>query len=68
MFVEVTAEQVHYMKSDKIGIPHAFTTRYGGVSEGYLSSLNLGERRGRPAGECSGELPTGRSDLWSGSG
>ena len=28
------------------GAPHAFTTRLGGVSEGYLASLNLGPARG----------------------
>lgn len=27
-------------------VPHGFTTRLGGVSEGYLSSLNLGTQRG----------------------
>lgn len=28
------------------GVIHGFSTRYGGVSEGYLSSLNLGPSRG----------------------
>ena len=27
-------------------VPHCFSTRFGGVSEGYLSSLNLGTHRG----------------------
>ncbi len=35
-----------YMTSSVIGAPHAFTTRFGGVSEGIFSSLNLGENRG----------------------
>lgn len=34
-------------KSDKIEVPHAFSTRYGGVSgEDYLATLNIGENRG----------------------
>lgn len=28
------------------GVVHAFSTRYGGVSEGYLAALNLGTHRG----------------------
>lgn len=32
---------VPFVRSDLIGVPHAFTTRYGGVSSGYLASLNL---------------------------
>ena len=35
-----------YMTSSVIKARHCFTTRYGGVSEGSLSSLNLGENRG----------------------
>ncbi len=34
------------MTSPNIAAPHAFSTRYGGVSTDYLSSLNLGENRG----------------------
>ncbi len=34
------------MSSDKIGARHAFTTRYGGVSKGGFTSLNLGSNRG----------------------
>ena len=37
---------IEYLFSENISIPHAFTTRAGGVSEGYLSSLNLGLHRG----------------------
>lgn len=34
------------MHSDQLSARHAFTTRYGGVSEGELYSLNLGNNRG----------------------
>lgn len=37
---------LEYCTADSIGVPHGFTTRFGGVSEGYLSSLNLGANRG----------------------
>ena len=35
-----------YLTAEGISVPHCFTTRLGGVSEGYLSSLNLGFHRG----------------------
>ena len=34
------------MTSDILKVPHAFTTRLGGVSGGIWESLNLGENRG----------------------
>ena len=34
------------MTSSVISVPHAFTTRYGGVSEGMFASLNLASARG----------------------
>ena len=37
---------MEYLVSEGISVPHAFTTRRGGVSEGYLASLNLGMNRG----------------------
>ena len=37
---------LEYLTAECILVPHCFTTRYGGVSEGYLSSLNLGIHRG----------------------
>lgn len=37
---------MEYLVSDGIGAPHGFTTRLGGVSKDYLSSLNLGMHRG----------------------
>lgn len=41
MFVEDNRNGLVYMRSTLIPFRHAFTTRYGGVSTGYLSSLNL---------------------------
>ena len=38
--------RLEYLTAEKITVPHCFTTRFGGVSEGYLSSLNLGIHRG----------------------
>lgn len=35
-----------YLTSSVLTVPHCFTTRHGGVSIGYLSSLNLGIHRG----------------------
>lgn len=46
MFTENRQNGLIYMTSDKIGTRHAFTTRYGGVSVGEFSSLNLGSNRG----------------------
>ena len=37
---------LEYLTAGGISVPHCFTTRFGGVSEGYLSSLNLGIHRG----------------------
>ncbi len=37
---------LEYERAPNIAVPHGFTTRLGGVSEGYLSSLNLGFHRG----------------------
>ena len=38
---------LEYLQADALsGAIHGFTTRYGGVSTGYLSSLNLGVHRG----------------------
>ena len=42
--------QIHgtleYLVAEGISVPHGFTTRLGGVSEGYLDSLNIGANRG----------------------
>lgn len=37
---------VTYMTAPSIRTVHAFSTRFGGVSSGYLASLNLGSNRG----------------------
>ena len=37
---------MEYLIAENIGTDHCFTTRFGGVSEGYLSSLNIGVHRG----------------------
>jgi YfiH family protein len=37
---------LEYLTAEGISAPHCFTTRFGGVSGGYLSSLNLGIHRG----------------------
>lgn len=41
MFIEENESGLIYMRSDLIPMRHLFTTRHGGVSTGYLSSLNL---------------------------
>ena len=41
MFVQENENGLIYMRSTVIPLKHAFTTRYGGVSKGYLESLNL---------------------------
>lgn len=38
--------QLEYLTAEGISAPHCFTTRYGGVSTGHLSSLNIGTSRG----------------------
>lgn len=37
---------MEYRAAENIPVPHAFTTRLGGVSRGTLASLNLGAHRG----------------------
>lgn len=37
---------LEYLIAEGIGVPHGFTTRLGGVSQGYLNSLNIGAHRG----------------------
>ena len=37
---------LEYLTGEGITVPHCFTTRYGGVSTGYLDSLNIGMHRG----------------------
>ncbi len=37
---------MEYLVADGIAVPHGFTTRLGGVSEGHLASLNIALHRG----------------------
>lgn len=37
---------LEYLTAQGIAVPHCFTTRFGGVSGGHLSSLNIGIHRG----------------------
>ena len=39
-------DQLEYIASEQIAVPHCFTTRLGGVSTGALASLNIGIHRG----------------------
>lgn len=41
----ITIGALQYYAAGNIPAPHAFTTRLGGVSTGYLSSMNIGTRR-----------------------
>ena len=43
-------EKLEYLTAEEISVPHAFTTRLGGVSTGCLDSLNLGMHRGDEPG------------------
>ena len=45
-FQTVKQGKLEYLVAEGISVPHCFTTRHGGVSSGYLSSLNLGTNRG----------------------
>lgn len=45
-FCRITSGELVYYKSTLLDTPHMFTTKAGGVSTGYLSSLNLGSNRG----------------------
>lgn len=46
MMKTIRSGALEYITAEHITAPHCFTTRFGGVSEGYLSSLNLGIHRG----------------------
>ena len=45
-FHQIKKGDLEYLAADAIGVSHCFSTRYGGVSEGCLASLNLGIHRG----------------------
>ena len=42
---EVQKNSLIYLCAENIEAPHCFTTRYGGVSEGVCSSMNIGTHR-----------------------
>ena len=46
MMKTVKNGDLEYITAENLQARHCFTTRHGGVSEGYLSSLNLGIHRG----------------------
>lgn len=46
MIVTQKHGQLEYLTAEHIRAPHGFTTRLGGVSRGFLDSLNLGMGRG----------------------
>lgn len=48
-FSLVSHGALKYLTAPNIAVSHAFTTRCGGVSEGYLDSLNIGMHRGDSA-------------------
>ena len=45
-FTTVRLGALEYLTAQNISVPHCFTTRLGGVSHGYLASMNIGSRRG----------------------
>ena len=45
-FIENKSDEILYMTSSDLGVTHAFTTRFGGVSGGIFKSLNLGQNTG----------------------
>lgn len=46
MIKTIKVGALEYLTAENIGAPHCFTTRYGGVSTGYLASMNIGIHRG----------------------
>lgn len=44
--ISKTHGKLEYLACDGIGVPHCFTTRFGGVSSGHLASMNIGIHRG----------------------
>ena len=49
MLREVTENGIRYMSSPLLPVKNVFTTRFGGVSTGEFSSMNLGSNRGDDA-------------------
>ena len=49
MLITQHKDNLQYLTAPGIAAKHCFTTRLGGVSEGYLDSLNIGIHRGDSA-------------------
>lgn len=49
MLITQQKDKLEYLTAPGIAAKHCFTTRLGGVSEGYLDSLNIGIHRGDTA-------------------
>lgn len=45
-FITTRIGQLEYLEAENISAAHCFTTRFGGVSEGHLASMNIGTHRG----------------------
>lgn len=46
MIHAVKIGKLEYLQAEGLTAPHCFTTRFGGVSQGHLSSMNIGTHRG----------------------
>lgn len=46
MINTIRVGKLEYLAAESISAPHCFTTRWGGVSQGILSSMNIGTHRG----------------------
>lgn len=46
MIKTIKVGALEYLAADNIAAAHCFTTRFGGVSSGYLASMNIGIHRG----------------------
>lgn len=46
MLTNIKIGSLEYLTADNLAAKHGFTTRFGGVSEGYLASMNIGTHRG----------------------
>jgi len=44
--ITVKTGVLEYLTAPNIEVPHCFTTRLGGVSQGHLAAMNIGTRRG----------------------
>lgn len=45
-FRTIKTGALEYLTAENIAAPHCFTTRFGGVSQGYLAAMNIGTHRG----------------------